>query len=656
MKRVPPGKWIDLALRELDKLAMWWHGNGRHDDEETRRLQLWQHTRTYGHAAQMLYDYHSEFSAFPEPPRHEVIGLVFPENIGQDAGPFEKADDFEWSKLDVKIAQDMAALKAYRLTLDKLFPAMVTGPGGSLIVNADAPRVGAPEMAEFGQLAAQAMAHVARAGVSSLFRGRRFFVAWAAAPFVGNEASPGHAGAGEYLHGRVTVPGDIQPRAGDIGIRLDAQPARLLHTVVHELGHAFYYEVLSPGARKRFGEFFSRASGHTTAYGSASAEEDFAESWTFLILKTASGKRADFSWSADAIERFRAFLRTAGAHGFVEPHEHHELPPFVFVENDPGGATVDDPFAGLDAATVTEAKAIGTAPMHGQVLLRDLAIRNQGAFDSTLRSRIRMAGTNAVRDLAPVVNEAERGVVALLFEWMAGRLTFTQMRVESAKVWRTAYEQVREIGRKASAIERHGPAVDSKMLHAEETWFRSAVREELRYWNTFLHEINEGQVSEERLMQRLEAYLKALRFMYEGARVLALPDNVLLYWMGPPRDDTTICEGCVYMMERSPFTKNTVPAVPRDGSTQCLTNCRHRIVVRVAGLNEVFRRAEQLPARDTMVRELREIKENNHGRAAVARRHRIGNAAHPHARNPFHDAPPLPPRTEPFNLSPYWRG
>lgn len=301
----------------------------------------------------------------------------------------------------------------------------------------------------------------------------------------------------------------------------------------------------------------------------------------------------------------------------------------------------------LTQAVLIEAKAIGTAQMYGQVSMRDLVLRHQGAFASTLRSRIRQASTNAVRDLRPVVEDAERGVLAILLEWFAGHLSYREAQMQTAKEWRRAYERVREIGRRASGIDRHAN-VNPSVVHEEEKWFRSAVREELTYWNTFMHEINEDQVSEERLLERLAAYLKALRFMYEGARVLGLPDNVLLYWLGPR--DERLCAGCEYVLERSPFTKNTIPAVPRDGSTPCLTNCRHKIVVRVVeNRADVQQRERVLEARGTMVRALRAIKHEEHG----GRHHyvrRIASRAHPHAKNPFHNAPPLPPRTSPFQL------
>jgi predicted double-glycine peptidase len=316
----------------------------------------------------------------------------------------------------------------------------------------------------------------------------------------------------------------------------------------------------------------------------------------------------------------------------------------VFIRGSGGWDSVE-----LDTATLMEAKAIGTAQMYGQVSMRDMVMRDQGAFTTTLRSRIKQSSTNAVRALAPVVESTEGEILAVLFEWFDGRITYHDAQVETARVWRRAYEKVREVGRRASAVERHGAAVDARLVQEEEKWFRSAVREELTYWNTFLHEINEDQVSEDRLIERLTDYLKAMRFMYESARIIALPDSVLLYWMGP-RDERN-CGGCEYMLERSPFTKGNIPAVPRDGSTPCLVNCRHKIVVRVAeNRADVQRREQVLESRRSMVSALNRIKHADHGHHRKRYVRDVSARAHPHARNPFHNAPSLPSRTEPFEL------
>ena len=292
---------------------------------------------------------------------------------------------------------------------------------------------------------------------------------------------------------------------------------------------------------------------------------------------------------------------------------HHDiLGGWLFVESDPGipAGKIADPFAGLEESAVEglrqqldEGKAIGTALLKANVGTRDASLRPRSLADATImRGKIRRAATNIARQLRPIIREDRRGIPRgqarqvmrrMVRRWLRGRLTYSEMQVQSSARLREFHERVRDLGRQAAGLTQLG--VSREVLREEEEWFRGAVREELVYWHTFLRQIEEGEVPEHEIWMRVDRYVKALRFMFEAARAQALPDNVLVYWMGPKKDDPTICDGCIAMMEWSPFPKELLPAVPRDGSTPCLTNCRHRLMVRVAKqFNDVVRRKGQL--------------------------------------------------------------
>lgn len=346
---------------------------------------------------------------------------------------------------------------------------------------------------------------------------------------------------------------------------------------------------------------------------------------------------------------------------------------WYYVENDPGVPfpQIGDPLAGLsedvaaDVQCLMEGKAIGTAQLSANVLARDAALRATTQADATMmRTRLRQAASNVARSMRPLIREDAQGVPrgqvrqtmrALMREWLGGRITHNQMRLQSAQRLREFYEQMRQIGRRGAGLQVLG--ADTRIHREEENWFRGAVREELGYWHRFLEQINEGEVPEHQVWRRLDNYVRAMRGFFEATRVQALPDNVLVYWIGPKKDDPTICEGCVLMMEWSPFPKSQLPASPRDGSTPCLTNCRHKVVVRVAkNFNDVIRRANQLDRmriesrrrppsrraqpRDRMVQRLKEAKEDSwHGgnRAAARVRQAAVRTAKPggEASNPF---------------------
>lgn len=283
----------------------------------------------------------------------------------------------------------------------------------------------------------------------------------------------------------------------------------------------------------------------------------------------------------------------------------------IFVNDDPGvpDSALHDPLGGLNettaagVCTLLEAKQIGTALLSGNVLQRDIPLRS--VPDRQRRQALSAGGNNAVRSMERIRVRGESALRPVLDGLALGNITLVQAQEQSAPILRDLYERVRDVGRRASGLARLGG--DPTVYREEEVWFRSAVREEVGYWNTFLAEVEAGRVEPARMERRFSSYLDALRFMYEAARVSSLPDDVLLYWAGP--EDEKRCPGCVYMQARSPFTKDTIPAVPRDGMTNCLTNCRHKIVVRIPeSVGSVFRRRMDLPRRQHMVNELKEIR------------------------------------------------
>lgn len=372
----------------------------------------------------------------------------------------------------------------------------------------------------------------------------------------------------------------------------------------------------------------------------------------------------------------------------------------LYVEGDPGlpPGAVDDPFAGLcesDAVALTQAilgeseipyevwvewladddrdithfdawvsehhpelhvllegKAIGTADLGGDLAKRDRKLGK--VWPGSVRHHVTQASRNVRRDLSAAESRARNSVEAILSGWLEGNVSFREVQDQTSFLWRQAYEQVHELGRRASGLDRMHP--DPKVLREEEKWFRSALREELTYWHLALEEWRRRRKAAERSgpaavqkvddagYRRFEAYLKTLGTMFDGARALALPAGSLFYWMGPdPESDKGVCEGCAYMMERSPFPKALLPATPRTGATPCLHNCRHKLVIRTASAKDIARRMTALPSRQTMLGDLRKIKNSSHGTERVTRARafakRTRAAGRPHVHNPHHREP-----------------
>lgn len=81
----------------------------------------------------------------------------------------------------------------------------------------------------------------------------------------------------------------------------------------------------------------------------------------------------------------------------------------------------------------------------------------------------------------------------------------------------------------------------------------------------------EVQAKTKQLEQRLRLHSNRLVGTANEAFVLALPDDMQVWWV--LSDDEKHCPDCPEIADASPYTKATLKRFPKDGSTQCGTNC-----------------------------------------------------------------------------------
>lgn len=81
-------------------------------------------------------------------------------------------------------------------------------------------------------------------------------------------------------------------------------------TMVHELGHHYYYKEIPRALRKTYGWYFQKAAEHPSAYGATKRYEDFAEIFAAFVgrgTKIGSSKQ-QYQLTPDIMQRFRTFL------------------------------------------------------------------------------------------------------------------------------------------------------------------------------------------------------------------------------------------------------------------------------------------------------------------------------------------------------------
>lgn len=151
---------------------------------------------------------------------------------------------------------------------------------------------------------------------------------------------------------------------------------------------------------------------------------------------------------------------------------------------------------------------------------------------------------------------------ALLAEAQRAGLSRERFTVWVKGLLRDAYQQAFDLGLKAAGW-------TGKMEDADHLWLGSFQNTEERYLDGFISDLyeNKGTMPKER---RLQMYVDTLDSVFTAGKLAGQPDNIRIKWV---MSEAEHCRECIDRALHSPYTKSSLPGVPKDGSTPCLTNC-----------------------------------------------------------------------------------
>lgn len=266
----------------------------------------------------------------------------------------------------------------------------------------------------------------------------------------------------------------------------------------------------------------------------------------------------------------------------------------------------------VGAGHLWEGKAIGTAKEADLVFL-DLDKTLQQFANPEQSAKERKTGrTVGKKRLKKVQKETEPKLLDLIGRFQSGEDDAKQFRKKMHATMKVAWREVFLAGVRASGIQGTGSGgLPGKPLVSltdpnDEKWIKGAMAHEMRFLNGMVDAIVE-ETYVMPLPRRVRMYMDALESFYDSARVMGLPTLVKIHWIIPKKDGR-VCDSCKYLAHHSPYSKKTLPTVPRSGLTLCLTNCRDRLLLRMTDQDDALKLLQSSPTRATHIRKLRQIK------------------------------------------------
>ncbi len=116
----------------------------------------------------------------------------------------------------------------------------------------------------------------------------------------------------------------------------------------------------------------------------------------------------------------------------------------------------------------------------------------------------------------------------------------------------------------------HSTGLDLPLEAHDEHAVQGAIKEELGFFSNFLEQ-HKADALKMPYEQRLGMYEKTLDGIFHAGQVAGLPKEGVIHWKLGIAEH---CHDCPKLAAGGPYTKATLPSVPRSGHTQCLSNCK----------------------------------------------------------------------------------
>jgi hypothetical protein len=216
-----------------------------------------------------------------------------------------------------------------------------------------------------------------------------------------------------------------------------------------------------------------------------------------------------------------------------------------------------------DCKPLTEGKSYGGRRVFAdeKVILMSTLVRLIGSLKANLDKKMISKAIADYKDLKQEFRDAMFGILESYTKGqIADEVLETMWRSEIKGAWDKAYEYgVRSVGNPFGVWEQ------------DKTWLAGAEREEFGYLGKFVEDIKAKELVM-KLEDRLSMYIETLDGVYFHGQVEGSPEFVEIHWI--LGKSCKHCDDCLKFEAGSPYTKASLPCVPRDGTSECLSHCQ----------------------------------------------------------------------------------
>ncbi len=211
----------------------------------------------------------------------------------------------------------------------------------------------------------------------------------------------------------------------------------------------------------------------------------------------------------------------------------------------------------------------------------------------------RRKAKNARAKFLSLKADLERKGWAVISDFIEGRLSKEEAEKLLRRELKQAYRRAFELGHESSGMSDWVELTDRDL-----EWLESAYREEVGYLKRFLDDVDAGRGAMD-YRKRWRMYVDTLEHVFFSGKMVSVPEGFVIDWVMNRLAEH--CEGCEILKKNSPYTRNSLPTVPKAGATPCLSNCRCRLRVRKPRSLEEYKAADRKNRR-SLLRLLKKVK------------------------------------------------